>query len=77
MAHHLFQVVINILQAQTEFGRTIALQSTISSSFTIEKFTDNSILQRFCNCQILFGSATCKRSMNFFYFIYDYLKTYF
>jgi hypothetical protein len=58
MAYHAFQVLINILQAQTEFGRTITLQSTISSSFTIEKFTDNSILQNFCTCQILFGSAT-------------------
>jgi hypothetical protein len=53
-----FQVVVNILQAQTDFGRTITLQSTISSSFTIEKIIDNSILQSFCNCQILFGSAT-------------------
>jgi hypothetical protein len=58
LAHSVLQVVINILRAQTEFGCTITLQSIISSSFTIEKFTDNSILQSFCNCQILFGSAT-------------------
>jgi hypothetical protein len=58
MAHHVFQVVINILQTQTEFGCTITLQSTISSGFAIVKFTENSILQHFCTCQILFGSAT-------------------